>query len=294
MSKTAKKLSLKALVILIIIGVAVVTIAIVMTVAACLGDADRLIYEENADGTYCVSDVKDTYRGGIFAKDTITVPAEYKGQPVTLIKKLDLHGTKHVIVSEGIEQIGLSAFYKTTVETVQLPSTIKIIGSTAFTGCAYLTTINLPDSITSIGSSAFKDCVSLEHITLPKNITSIQNNLFSGCTKLQNLTIPEKVTQIGSYAFWSCECLTEMTIPQKVTSIGDHAFENCKALTKITLSDTNWQVGQPPKNPNDHPEQTDISEQLTSPQKIAELLTQGNYCALLWSHYDNTEEQPTT
>lgn len=243
MFKKFAKLPLKVVVILIVVAIAVVTVGVVMIVAASLGDASRFEYALKTDGTYEISDVKNTYRGGIFAKDTITVPESYKGVPVTSIKNLNLQKTKNVIVSEGIESIGLSAFYKSSVVSVQLPDSLKSLGNNAFAGCSQLTTINLPNSLTTIGNGAFKDCTSLENITLPNRLKAIGKDVFNGCLKLKPLTLPASVTSIGETAFRGCAAFTTITLPDSVTEIGNSAFEGCAKLTSVTMPANLTKIG---------------------------------------------------
>ncbi len=243
MFKKLSKLPIKALVILIIVVVLVIAIGITMIVTACLSDTNRLKYHLLDNDTYEVTDVKDTFRGGIFAKDTITVPAEYRGKKVTSIKTLNLQKTQNVIVSDGIEEIQLSAFYKSSVVSVQLPSSIKTIANNAFTGCMSLKEINLPDGLLSIGSATFKDCLELEQITLPASVKEISNNLFNGCLKLKSFNVPAGITSIGDSAFAGCEQLGQITIADTVTKIGASAFEGCKAVTSLALPSSLTSVG---------------------------------------------------
>ncbi len=69
-------------------------------------------------------------------------------------------------------------------------------------------TVQLPSTITSIGTSAFGACSNLRSINLPEGITSISDYTFTGCASLNNILIPLHVTKIGQHAFNGVEGFT--------------------------------------------------------------------------------------
>ena len=100
------------------------------------------------------------------------------------------------------------AFTKRNVVKVQLPATIRHIGSRAFFGCRYLEQVQLPPSLKYIGRSAFRNCRSLRRIDLPQGLLHIDAKAFWGCSGLTEITIPDSVVQIGPDAFKNCEGVT--------------------------------------------------------------------------------------
>ena len=100
------------------------------------------------------------------------------------------------------------AFTKCDAVKVQLPATIRHIGSRAFFGCRYLEQVQLPPSLKYIGSSAFRNCRSLRRIDLPQGLLHIDAKAFWGCSGLTEITIPDSVVQIGPDAFKNCEGVT--------------------------------------------------------------------------------------
>ena len=238
-----KNMTKKELRILIILCAAlVVAFALLITITALISDEGRLSYELQADGTYEVTDVKNTYRGGWFAKDTIVVPATHKGVAVTSINKLNLQKTQNVEIPEGITTIKSNAFYGTSIVSVKLPTTVTSIGSNAFSGCVNLTEINIPN-ITTLADGIFSNCTSLTGINIPESVTKIGNEAFSGCTKLASLTIPDGVTSLGNSAFSGCTELVSLTIPDGVTSLGNSAFSGCTQLKSLVLSANLTSIG---------------------------------------------------
>ena len=193
------------------------------------------------DGTYSVSVGKATQM------NNVSLPAAYKGKPVTAISEKGFDKCENLIsitLPDTITSIGNYAFrscYKLT--SITMPDSVTSIGSYAFESCRGLTSITIPNSVTSIGSYAFESCSGLTSITIPNSVTSIGSSAFHWCSKLTNITIPDSVTSIGSYAFEQCSGLTSITIPNSVTSIGSYAFAECSKLTNVTIPNSVTSIG---------------------------------------------------
>ena len=169
------------------------------------------------------------------------------------------------------------------VTSLDVPSYVTSIGSSAFSGCSGLTSVVIPDSVTSIGDSAFSGCSGLTSVTIPDSVTSIGVSAFYGCSSLESITIPfvgatkdgtsnnhfgyifgawmyynnayyvpaslkEVIitggTSIGSSAFSDCSGLTSVTIGNGVTSIGQSAFSGCSGLTSVIIGGSVRSIGQ--------------------------------------------------
>ena len=102
----------------------------------------------------------------------------------------------------------------TALQEVTLPDDVRVIGSSAFFGCAALTTVNL-SQVTWINLNAFWGCTSLETLALD-NVTAIGQEAFYGCTGLETLKIP-KCTQFDNYIVSGCKALTRI----EATAAGD-------------------------------------------------------------------------
>ena len=96
-----------------------------------------------------------------------------------------------------------------------------------------MTSLDIPSGVTKIGSSAFSGCSGLTSLDIPSGVTEIGESTFSGCSGLTGLDIPSGVTEIGSSAFEGCSGLTSLDIPSGVTEIGRSAFSGCSGLTSI-------------------------------------------------------------
>ncbi|MBE6686090.1 MAG: hypothetical protein E7591_02550 [Ruminococcaceae bacterium] len=106
--------------------------------------------------------------------------------------------------------------YNGTEERFVLPSHIKGIAGSAFSGNESIITVEIPDTVQAVGEWAF-----------------------SGCTSLKNVNIPEGVERIGAYCFYECEALTKFEMPDSVKIVESYAFLS----SGIYKDKTNWEDG---------------------------------------------------
>lgn len=230
-----KKISLKVWVIIILCVIVALTVMTICLVTATKKDKQRFIYELNEDGlSYSVVGIKNAYRGGWFAKETIEVPQTYKGYPVTSIKQIkNLQKTKTVILPEGLKEIGASAFYGCSITSINIPDTVETVGISAFENCTKLTDVTLPNGMNSISDAVFRSCFSLKEIKFPDTINYIGDGAFANCYNLQSINFPNGLTNIAANAFSTCTSLTDIELPASLQTIGDKAFEKCYSLIEI-------------------------------------------------------------
>ena len=158
---------------------------------------------------------------------------------------------------------------------INLPDSVKKIGSGAFRGCSSLQRIKLPEGVAEIGSGAFKGCSSLTQINIPAGMEYeyLSGSIFEGCSSLTQIevsegnskyageggclydkdktkiiaypgakgvvTVPESVAEISYEAFENSSNLTEIIIPNSVTKIDGSAFWGCSSLVKIEVLEGN-------------------------------------------------------
>lgn len=179
---------------------------------------------ESTSFTYRLEGDKAYITGYTGTLPDVVVPAVIDGYPVYAIENLRSPILTHVVVSEGIEVIGESAFqryfnrdegyYVSNLVSVTLPQSVKKISDFAFAGQQNLQEITL-GGVTEIGRCAFDNCLMLTQITLPDTLTTI-----------------------GVQAFESSG-LTSLTIPVNVTSLGDSFITDCSALTSLYVAEEN-------------------------------------------------------
>lgn len=139
-----------------------------------------------------------------------------------------------------VRSIGSFAFSNCTqLQTVELPSSITNIADWAFAYCTPLRSISFNSSLTSIGSWAFAHCTSLQSVSLPSAVTSINNSAFAYCSSLSQIALPSTTTSIADWAFAYCSALQTVDIPASVTTIGEDAFKGCTAITAFNVDAAN-------------------------------------------------------
>lgn len=72
----------------------------------------------------------------------------------------------NITVPEGVETIGEYAFYKTSIESITLPSTLHSIAGNLFCNCSSLAEIVCKGDIETVGNGAFGYCGALVEIDL--------------------------------------------------------------------------------------------------------------------------------
>ena len=128
--------------------------------------------------------------------------SDFQVENNVLTKYLGAGGNVNIPADADILVIGKDAFKdNTTVTSVTIPNTVKLIRESAFQGCSRLTNVTMPNSVVMIGSSAFQDCVSLTSVTLPESINIIDRNAFKGCVSLTDAIIYAKSFLANDWVF---------------------------------------------------------------------------------------------
>ena len=144
---------------------------------------------------------------------------------------------KFVRIEEGITEIAVGAFKDLdSFSVVELPTTLKKIGSNAFNGCFKLKYINFPDGLEYIGEGAF-GITSIKELYLPDSLTKIENHTFSHNDDLEFVYIPGSVKMIGEFVFSGCDSLEVIILGEGVERIGSNSFD-FKGSPKIAIPDS--------------------------------------------------------
>lgn len=182
-----------------------------------------------------------------------------------------------IVLAEGIKEIYPMMFADTSITSLQLPSSVKRVDTSAFAECEQLQTIKWSESLEEIGLAAFNECTSLKEVKLPEGLKKIEAAAFDNCTGLTDLYLPASVSQVGEYieedgvqyyrsSFQGCTSLKNVTfgegtlkiekhllektgieeivVPDTVTEIGEYAFSNCADLKKIVIPDSVTVIGE--------------------------------------------------
>ena len=126
---------------------------------------------------------------------------------------------------------------RTTIKTVDFPSTLKKIGQEAFRNCSGLTTVTIPANVTSMDANVFWNSgVTTATVACP----TLGQGAFYQCSKLETVTIEEGVKVLGindGGAFHGCSKLATVTIPSTVTTMARNVFRDCTSLTTVNFAE---------------------------------------------------------
>ena len=147
-------------------------------------------------------DMKDWKKDdkGKYVKKNVTIPSTIQGLPVKEILKVGKlkEAISGIVIPEGVEIIHGKAFDGSLDDlTISLPSTLKIIGDNAFSGCR-ATSCDLPEGLEYIGCSAFY-INHLKSVTLPKSLRLLGENAFGQNHELEEINIPEGLEVISYF-----------------------------------------------------------------------------------------------
>lgn len=166
-----------------------------------------LNFIEVSDG-YAVSGLKSENKN-------IIIPKTYKGKNVV--------------------EIIAYAFSSKEIESITIPSTVKIIGNEAFKDCKNLVEINLVDGIEIIEDRAFLGS-GLKKITLPSTLKNIGDLAFAECVELSEIVFSEGLEEIGMKAFYNTS-LINLKLPDNLVDIGKNAFAYIQELKSVKWSE---------------------------------------------------------
>ena len=132
--------------------------------------------------------------------------------------------------------VGVQAFEGcTSLELVEIPSTLPGIRRKAFASLVNLKAVKLREGLREIGEYAFHNCESLRHVLIPSTVAIIGRGAFTNCKGMKRVFLLEGLELILEEAFSSCESLKKVAIPSTVEAIDRSAFRNCANLTEVEL-----------------------------------------------------------
>ena len=163
-----------------------------------------------------------------------------------------------IVIEEGPVAIDFVAFRDfESLKRVTLPSTIKKIGKSAFSGCTSLISINIPENLSVVDDGAFSCCYGLVDFNVPKSLTMIGEHVFVECYALAYINVDKDnpvysseggvlfnkdKTKLIRYPAGN-KTLNKYTIPDTVVTIEDNAFQGAWALKDIDIPDTVMHIG---------------------------------------------------
>lgn len=139
------------------------------------------------------------------------------------------HHLKTIHVPEGYDRVGDEAFKgRYTITNVTLPTSLQLIGASAFENCTGLTSIEFNEGLENIGKEAFMGN-SLVSVKFPSTLRIINDAAFATASQdphITNIKLNAGLKYIGNSAFAleNDESEGVLEIPASVRYIGPFAF----------------------------------------------------------------------
>ncbi len=212
--------------------------------ANVLGDKaneiDSLIVKGPINGTDFETMWKCAYNGDLSVINLENAQLEGNKVPDFAFYKPDKQekfiDIRHIILPEGTEEIGFSAFYCTELETINLPASLKKIGFSAFRR-SFLSVdpLVIPEGVEVIEHSTFYGCKKLNKVVLPSTIKKIEESAFYDATQISEINFPDGLEEIELCAFYGTEKLEKIILPNSCLKLGYQAFADNFSLRELRL-----------------------------------------------------------
>lgn len=131
--------------------------------------------------------------------------------------------------------------YDSPLSEINIPDSVRMIGSYFFTGFENLKTVELPKWLETIAPFAFGGAEMLESITIPELVKEIPERAFINCINLKTVKFAGAGSSmgylgtIGDCAFMECKSLTQITLPESVCYLGTDVFSGCTSLKRAAI-----------------------------------------------------------
>lgn len=144
--------------------------------------------------------------------------------PTQVISKLNQVPTT-VTIPEGYDRVGDEAFANSSITNINFPTTLTLIGESAFLNCTNIASITLNKGLENIGKKAFMG-TSLTALNFPSTLKIIHDEAFRDCY-VYGLKFNAGLKFIGKGAFalrGNKKAETTLEIPASMRYIGAIAF----------------------------------------------------------------------
>lgn len=106
--------------------------------------------------------------------------------------------------------------------------------------------VELPKSIKEIGSNAFSGSKKIKKISWEDtNLEVINEGAFKSCTNFGFSALPSSLKSIGKSAFIGCNNIFAVNFGPNLESVGSNAFENCTGIQSVELHTPELDASKP-------------------------------------------------
>ena len=144
-------------------------------------------------------------------------------------------GIRRIILPDNITEFGEFAFYGLTLETINIPSSLRKLGKNCFDENRWLSVnpLIIPEGVTEIPTQCFQFCYKLKKVVLPSTIKTIGIFAFFD-SSVDDMNFPEGLDSIGYLSMHGTR-LTEVVLPKTIRTIGYKTFASNFKLKKVVL-----------------------------------------------------------
>ena len=142
---------------------------------------------------------------------------------------------RRIILPDNITEFGEFAFYGLTLETINIPSSLRKLGNNCFDENRWLSVnpLIIPEGVTEIPTQCFQFCYKLKKVVLPSTIKTIGILAFFD-SLVDDMNFPEGLDSIGYLSMHGAR-LTEVVLPKTIKKIGFEAFGSNSKLKRVVL-----------------------------------------------------------
>ena len=128
-----------------------------------------------------------------------------------------LHGCENTTVPDGVKVISSSAFYRSKIKKIKLPSSLE-----------------------TIERGAFAECKELKKLVIPGSVKIIELEILCG-SGIEELIVENGVEEISDYAFFECRKLRYVSLPASLKMFGSDGavFVDCPELVRVDVDKDN-------------------------------------------------------
>lgn len=139
--------------------------------------------------------------------------------------------TGHIVIPDGVQEIGRRAFANSKVESITFPDSLRKIGYEAFVHCIKLNQIDFGSGIKEIGKTAFEWCSALTVLKLPQQIKKICEYAFKNCINLKKVILNDGLKMIDCGAFDTHSSNMEsVKLPKSLKYFRPDNFDTAKSI----------------------------------------------------------------
>ena len=172
----------------------------------------------------------------------------------------------------AVKAIGEWAFAESAVRDLYVPSSVKEIRASAFTGCTNLVSATFAEGVERLGEAAFAGCISLERLDMPTTLQHFHSEFiesydashdqpydydanyedlrgrrglfspFRDCDNLKNVTLPDGMRYLD-HLFVSTMYITNIVV-RGGGEIRYAALRCCPALESVTIPASVTNIGE--------------------------------------------------